>query len=60
MGLILVYIVFVLLGDLVAFGAGYIAHSWSEAASLPTFLTLFFLSFYVAWKISVRVTEGWA
>jgi hypothetical protein len=56
MRLIAVYVVFVLTGCLIAFGAGRLAEMWSEQASLIVFLGLFFTSLWASWKLALRVT----
>jgi hypothetical protein len=56
MRIIAVYILFVLVGCLIAFGAGRVAEIWSEQVSLFVFLGLFFLSLWAGWKLALRVT----
>jgi hypothetical protein len=56
MKLIAVYVVFVLVGEAVAYGVGRTVEHWSAAASLPAFLASFFFVFWVAWRLAVRVT----
>jgi hypothetical protein len=56
MKLIAVYVVLVLVGELVAYGVGRAVEHWSEAWSLPVFLTLFFVVLWGAWRLAVRVT----
>ncbi len=34
-----------------------VEHMWGSAASLIVFLSLYFLSIYVAWKLAVWLTE---
>jgi hypothetical protein len=51
------YIVFVLIGDLGAYFVGRTVESWSPTSSLPVFLSCFFLVFWLAWRLAVRVTE---
>ena len=53
--LIGVYIGFVLAFQLVAYGVGRVTEAWWPTASLPAFLTLFFLAFWAGWKLAVRV-----
>jgi hypothetical protein len=56
MRLIVVYVLIVLAGCLIAFGAGRIAEMWSEQISLFVFLGLFFFSLWAGWKLALRVT----
>jgi hypothetical protein len=56
MRLIATYIVFVLIGTLIAFGAGRITEIWSEQISLFVFLGLFFVSLWAGWKLALKVT----
>jgi hypothetical protein len=56
MRLIAVYVLFVLAGCLIAFGAGEVAEIWSEQVSLFVFLALFFGSLWAGWKLALRVT----
>jgi hypothetical protein len=56
MRIIAVYILFVLVGCLIAFGAGRVAEIWSEQVSLFVFLGLFFFSLWAGWKLALRVT----
>jgi hypothetical protein len=56
MKLIAVYVVLVLIGELVAYSVGRAVEHWSEAWSLPAFLALFFMVFWGAWRLAVRVT----
>lgn len=51
------YIVFVVIGDLGSFVIGRTVEQWSPTSSLPVFLACFFLVFWVAWRIAVRITE---
>ena len=57
MSVILVFIVFVLVGDTAAIGISYLFERVSNFASLLVFLGLFILVFGVAWKLAVLVTE---
>ncbi len=50
------YIVFVLIGDLGAYFVGRTVEQWSPTSSLPVFLGCFFLVFWLAWRLAVRVT----
>jgi hypothetical protein len=56
MKLIAVYVAFVLIGELIAYAIGRGVEQWSEAWSLPVFLALFFLVFWGAWRLAVRLT----
>ena len=57
MQLIAVYVVFVLIGETGSYFIGLtVAHS-SATASLPVFLACFFLVFWIAWILAVRVTK---
>lgn len=51
------YIVFVIIGDLAAYAVGRTVEHWSPAASLPAFLACFFVVFWLAWRLAVRMTE---
>lgn len=51
------YIVFVLIGDVGAYFIGRTVEQWSPTGSLPVFLGAFFLVFWLAWRLAVRVTE---
>ena len=57
MGVILVYVVFVLIGDGIAVGIASIVERYSETASLLVFFALFVLVFWAGWIMAVRVTE---
>jgi hypothetical protein len=57
MKLIAVYIVFVILGDAVAYFVGRTTEQFaSQSLSLSVFLACFFLVFWLAWVLAVRVT----
>jgi hypothetical protein len=57
MVLIAVYLVFVLIGDVVAVGIAEIVESYvSKGASLLAFFVLFFFVFWVGWQLALRVT----
>ena len=56
MKLIAVYVVFVLIGDAVAYFVGRSVEHWSMSASLPVFLACFSFVFWAAWRLAVRVT----
>lgn len=55
MKLIAVYVVFVLVGEAGAYLVGRTVEHWSETASLPVFLTCFFVVFWAAWRLAVRI-----
>lgn len=57
MGIMAVYVAFVLIGELIAYFIGRTVELWSVAASMPTFLVCFFAVFWLAWRLAVRVTE---
>ncbi len=56
MKLIGVYIVFVLVGEAIAYFIGRTVEVWSATASLPVFLACFFIVFWGAWRLAVRIT----
>lgn len=55
MKLLVVYIVFVAIGEAIAYVAGRTVEIWSPATSLPVFLSLFFFMLWAAWRLAVRV-----
>ena len=57
MQLMAFYIVFVLIGEVGAYFVGRFMENWSETASLPVFLGCFFIVFWIAWVLAVRLTE---
>jgi hypothetical protein len=57
MKLIAIYVVFVLIGEFVAYLVGRSVEHWSETASLPVFLGCFFLVFWIAWVLAVWLTK---
>ena len=57
MSVILVFVLFVLIGDVAAVGISYEFERVSNFVSLLVFLGLFILVFGVAWKLAVYVTE---
>ena len=57
MKLIAYYVAFMLVGETIAYFIGRSVEHWSETASLPVFLACFFVVFWVAWRLAVRVTE---
>jgi hypothetical protein len=58
MTLIFWYLGFMILGDLLAYFIGrFVEYEWGSYASLVVFLALYFLSLWIAWLLSVWVTE---
>ena len=57
MSVILVFVLFVIMGDTAAVGVSYLFERVSNFVSLMVFLALFMLVFGVAWKLAVLVTE---
>jgi hypothetical protein len=57
MRIITFYVAFVLIGDIGSYLIGRSVERWSETASLPVFLGCFFLVFWVAWRLAVKMTE---
>ena len=57
MSVILIFAIFVVVGDALAIGISSIVERFSNTASLFVFLGLFILVFWVAWICAVRVTE---
>lgn len=55
MKLIAVYVVFVLVGEAIAYFVGRSVEFWSATASLPVFLACFFFVFWAAWRLAIRV-----
>jgi hypothetical protein len=51
------YIVFVLVGELGSYAIGRTVEQWSPTASLPAFLTCFFIVFWLAWRLAVYATK---
>jgi hypothetical protein len=49
------YIVFVAVGEAIAYVAGRTVEFWSPATSLPVFLGLFFFMLWAAWRLAVKV-----
>ena len=57
MGLLIVYVVLMILGDIVDYVIGLaVEHFWPQA-SLPVFLVLYFVSLWVAWVLAVKLTQ---
>jgi len=57
MWLIIVYLVFMIVGDIADYFIGSVVERMWPAASLPVFLALYFIFLWVAWIIAVRITE---
>ena len=57
MGLLIVYIAIVIVGDAIAYAIGaFVEGMFSPAVGLPVFLALFFAVFGVGWMLAVRLT----
>jgi hypothetical protein len=57
MWLIVVYVILMIAGDLLAYVLGlFIEREW-PAASLPTFLAMYFGFLWISWLIAVKITE---
>ena len=57
MSAILIFTVFVIIGDTAAVYISYLFERVSNFTSLMVFFALFAVVFYVAWQLAVRVTE---
>ena len=58
MQLIAVYVVFVLIGETIAYFIGRtVEHSGSQSLSLTVFLSCFFVVFWLAWVLAVWTTK---
>jgi hypothetical protein len=58
MKLIAVYVVFVLIGDVIAYFIGRTMEQFAtQSLSLSVFLACFFIVFWLAWVLAVRVTR---
>jgi lipopolysaccharide export LptBFGC system permease protein LptF len=57
MSVILVFVVFVIIGDSIAVAIASYVERFSEMASLLVFFALFIFVFWIAWKQAVRITE---
>jgi hypothetical protein len=57
MFLLLIYIGFVITGTALSYGLGLFIEKTAPAASLPTFLGMYFLSLWLSWLIAVRITK---
>lgn len=51
------YIAFVIVGEFGAYLVGRTVEQWSPATSLPVFLGCFFVVFFLAWRLAVRLTN---
>ena len=56
MKLIAFYVIFVLIGDAIAYFIGRTVEHWSQTASLPVFLACFFFVYWAAWRLAIRAT----
>ena len=56
MRLLAVYVLLVAIGDVLAYAIGRGLEQVSSATSLPVFLACFFLVFWGAWRLAVRLT----
>ena len=57
MAVILIFVVFVIVGDTFAVGISWLFERISEPVSLLVFFALFILVFWAAWRAAVHVTE---
>ena len=57
MSLLLVYLAFMITGDVIAYFIGLVIERSVPAASLPAFLAMYFLFLWVAWVLAVRLTQ---
>jgi len=56
--LIVYYLIFMIAGDFAAYFIGLLVkYEWGSYVSLIVFLALYFLSLWVAWLLSVWMTE---
>ncbi len=56
--LIVWYILFMIIGDFIAYFVGAtIERQWGSQASLIAFLALYFVALWVAWILAVKVTN---
>jgi len=51
------YLVIVIAGALICWGVGEALDSYYATASLPVFLVMFFLNFYLSWRLALWLTE---
>jgi len=57
MGLLIVYVVIVIVGDAIAYVIGsFVEGMFSPVVGLPVFLALFFAVFGLGWMLAVRLT----
>jgi hypothetical protein len=58
MNLLVTYVVCLLIGQSITIAVGLsIDKMYSSAISLPVSIAMYFLMFWVTWKIAVRITE---
>jgi putative Mn2+ efflux pump MntP len=57
MGILVIYIGIILVGDSIAVGIGEAIDRLSPTFSLPIFLAMFFGVFYFGWHLALRLTE---
>lgn len=57
MQLMVYYIAFVIVGEFGAYLVGRTVEQWSPATSLPVFLSCFFVVFFLAWRLAIRLTN---
>jgi hypothetical protein len=57
MWLIIIYLIFMIVGDLADYLIGTVVERVWPAASLPVFLGLYFLFLWISWVLAVKVTE---
>jgi len=56
--LLIAYIVCLVIGQAITISLGLVLDRvWSPAVSLPISLALYFATFWICWKIAVRITE---
>jgi hypothetical protein len=60
MSLLVVFFVFMGLGDAIAVGISLLVEHFYERASLVVFFALFFSVFWLAWQGAVKITDRWA
>jgi hypothetical protein len=58
MGLLVTYVICLLIGQSITITVGLsIDRMYSPAISLPVSIVMYFLMFWIAWKIAVRITR---
>jgi hypothetical protein len=57
MGILVIYVGILLVGDSIAVGIGTLVDYISPTFSLPIFLILYFGVFIVGWRLALRLTE---